>query len=95
MKGQKQRRIGRLSSPSKYIPKKYDEDKEKVDPLLQENGYRDATIEFDTIKNGDQTISIDMKIDEGQKYYYRNITWSGNYLFTSPVFERPPRCEKR
>lgn len=83
MKGTKQRRIGRLFNPSKYIPKKYDEDKEKLIAYYRKNGYRDATIEFDTIKNGDQTISIDMKIDEGQKYYYRNITWSGNYLYTS------------
>ena len=83
MKGTKQRRIGRLFNPSKYIPKKYDEDKEKLVAYYRKNGYRDAVIEFDTIKNGDETISIDMKIDEGQKYYYRNITWSGNYLYTS------------
>ncbi len=83
MKGTKQRRIGRLFNPSKYIPKKYDEDKEKLIAYYRKNGYRDAVIEFDTIKNADQTISIDMKIDEGQKYYYRNITWSGNYLYTS------------
>lgn len=83
MKGTKQKRIGRLFNPSKYIPKKYDEDKEKLIAYYRKNGYRDAVIEFDTIKNGDETISIDMKIDEGQKYYYRNITWSGNYLYTS------------
>ncbi|MBO9615331.1 MAG: outer membrane protein assembly factor BamA [Dyadobacter sp.] len=83
MKGTKQRRIGRLFNPSKYIPKKYDEDKEKLIAYYRKNGYRDATIQFDTIINGDQTISIDMKIDEGQKYYYRNISWSGNYLYTS------------
>jgi outer membrane protein insertion porin family len=83
MKGTKQKRIGRLFNPSKYIPKKYDEDKEKLISYYRKNGYRDATITFDTIKNGNETISIDMKIDEGTKYYYRNITWSGNYLYNS------------
>ena len=83
MKGTKQKRIGRLFNPSKYIPKKYDEDKEKLIAYFRKNGYRDATIEFDSIINNGQTISIVMKIDEGIKYFYRNITWSGNYLYPS------------
>ncbi|KAA0991099.1 outer membrane protein assembly factor BamA [Dyadobacter aurulentus] len=83
MKGTKQKRIGRLFNPSKYIPKKYEEDKEKLIAFYRKNGYRDATIEFDTIKNGEETISIDLKIEEGTKYFYRDITWSGNYLYTS------------
>ncbi len=83
MKGTKQKRIGRLFNPSKYIPKKYDEDKEKLIAYYRKNGYRDATIEFDTIKSNGETISINMKIDEGKKYYYRNITWTGNYLYPS------------
>jgi outer membrane protein insertion porin family len=83
MKGTKQKMLGRLFNPSKYIPKKFDEDKEKLIAFYRKNGYRDATIEFDTIRNNGETISIDMKIDEGAKYYYRNITWSGNYLYPS------------
>ena len=82
LKGTKQKRIGRLFNPSKYIPKKYDEDKEKLIAYYRKNGYRDATIDFDTITNNGETISIKIKIDEGQKYYYRNITWTGNYLYT-------------
>ncbi|CAG4989266.1 Outer membrane protein assembly factor BamA [Dyadobacter sp. CECT 9275] len=83
MKGTKQKMLGRLFNPSKYIPKKYDEDKEKLIAYYRKSGYRDATIEFDSIKNNGETISINMKIDEGIKYYYRNISWSGNYLYTS------------
>jgi outer membrane protein insertion porin family len=83
MKGTKQKMLGRLFNPSKYIPKKYDEDKEKLIAYYRKNGYRDATIEFDTIRNNGETISIDLKIDEGTKYYYRDITWSGNYLYPS------------
>ncbi len=83
MKGTKQKRIGRLFNPSKYIPKKYDEDKEKLIAYYRKNGYRDATIDFDTITNNGETISINMKIDEGKKYFYRNITWTGNYLYPS------------
>jgi len=81
MKGTKQKMLGRLFNPSKYIPKKYNEDKEKLIAYYRKNGYRDATIEFDTIKNNGETISIDMKIEEGTRYFYRNISWSGNYLY--------------
>jgi outer membrane protein insertion porin family len=83
MKGTKQKMFGRLFNPSKYIPKKYDEDKEKLIAFYRKNGYRDATIEFDTISNNGETISINMRIDEGVKYYYGDITWSGNYLYPS------------
>jgi outer membrane protein insertion porin family len=83
MKGTKQKMLGRLFNPSKYIPKKYDEDKEKLIAYYRKNGYRDATIEFDSIKNNGETISIDMKIEEGTKYFYRDISWSGNYLYNS------------
>jgi outer membrane protein insertion porin family len=83
MKGTKQKMLGRLFNPSKFIPKKYDEDKEKLIAYYRKNGYRDATIDFDTITNNGETISIQLKIDEGTKYYYRDITWSGNYLHPS------------
>ncbi|WP_229217038.1 outer membrane protein assembly factor BamA [Dyadobacter luteus] len=83
MKGTKQKMLGRLFNPSKYIPKKYDEDKEKLIAYYRKNGYRDAVIEFDTIRNNGETISLEMRIDEGIKYFYRDITWSGNYLHTS------------
>src|SRR5690606_21488396 len=72
---------GKFWAPSKYIPKKFEEDKEKLIAFYRKNGYRDATIEFDTVmsaKGGN--IKIAMNIDEGPKYYYRNITWEGNYL---------------
>jgi outer membrane protein insertion porin family len=85
MKGTKQKMLGRLFNPSKYIPKKYEEDKEKLIDYYRKNGYRDAVIEFDTIRNNGETISVEMKIDEGVKYYYRDITWSGNYLHSSAI----------
>ncbi|WP_025763039.1 outer membrane protein assembly factor BamA [Dyadobacter tibetensis] len=83
LKGTKEKMFGRLFNPSKYIPKKFDEDKEKLIAYYRKNGYRDATIDFDSVTNNGETISINMKIDEGKKYYYRDISWTGNYLYTS------------
>jgi outer membrane protein insertion porin family len=84
LKKTKEKKLWHLFTPSKYIPKTYDEDKEKLIAYYRKNGYRDATIEYDSIKNaGEETISIVMKIDEGPKYFYRSISWTGNYLHST------------
>ena len=89
LKATKEKRFGRIFTPSKFVPKKYDEDKEKVIAFYRKNGYRDATIVFDTIKNeGGETIRLAMKIDEGPKYYYRSITWTGNYLRSEEILNK-------
>jgi outer membrane protein insertion porin family len=81
LKNTKQMRFARVFTPSKYIPKKYDEDKGKIIEYYNKMGFRDATISSDTIKNdGGKTIDIVMNIEEGRKHYIRNITWTGNYL---------------
>ncbi len=83
MKGTKEMRFGRLFTPSKFVPKKYEEDKTKLLEYYNKLGYRDAVIEDDTIiHNGSNTISINMKLNEGHQYYYRTIDFSGNYLYT-------------
>ncbi|MEZ4900640.1 MAG: outer membrane protein assembly factor BamA [Spirosomataceae bacterium] len=85
LKSTKQMRFGRLFTPSKFIPKKYEEDKEKLIEFYNKSGFRDAVITSDTvIHNADgKTIDLVMNIDEGNRYYIRNITWDGNYLYTS------------
>jgi outer membrane protein insertion porin family len=68
---------------SKFIQNDYDDDKKKIIAYYNSKGYRDAEITFDTVYNyNKQKINIDINIDEGPKYYFRNILWSGNYLHT-------------
>ncbi|WP_420146896.1 outer membrane protein assembly factor BamA [Spirosoma sp.] len=82
MKGTKEMRFGRLFTPSKFVPKKYEEDKQKLVEYYNKLGYRDAAIEHDTIiNNGGRTISLNIKLNEGRKYFYRNVDFSGNYLY--------------
>ncbi len=90
MKSTKQMRFGRLFTPSKFIPKKYDEDKEKLVAFYNKNGFRDATIVSDSIiHNPDgKTIDVVLNIEEGPKYYIRNVTWEGNYLYTDEQLGR-------
>ncbi len=72
-----------IFASSKFIRTDYDEDKEKLLAFYNTQGYRDAEIISDTIYDHDSnTINIDFVISEGQKYYFRNIMWTGNYIYT-------------
>lgn len=84
MKGTKERAPLRVFTPSKFVPKKYKEDKEKVIAWYNKKGYRNARIELDSTYSPDgENLNIVMNIDEGTRFYYRDITWTGNYLHST------------
>ncbi len=71
---------------SKYNQDGFEEDKQKVVDKYQSKGYRDARIVRDSIyRHGKKSIDIDITIDEGHKYFFRNITWVGNTKYSSVV----------
>jgi outer membrane protein insertion porin family len=90
LKNTKQMRFGRLFTPSKFIPKKYEEDKGKLIELYNKNGFRDAVITSDSIihNSDEKTIDLVMNIEEGPRYYIRNVTWDGNYLYTKEQLDK-------
>ncbi len=66
---------------SKFIQSEFEEDKKKIIEHYNSKGYRDAEIVMDTLyRYNKRTINIDLVIDEGPKYYFRNIIWTGNYI---------------
>ena len=67
-----------------FDPKKFDEDKAKVVQYYKENGYRDAEVLRDSISyNEDRTdLYIDIWVYEGNKYYFGDITFEGNVIFS-------------
>jgi len=72
-----------IFASSKFIKADYDEDKKKLLAFYNTQGYRDAEIVSDTVFAHDSnTIDIDFVISEGPKYYFRNIIWTGNYIYT-------------
>jgi len=84
MKDTKEKRWYRIFKASKYVKTKFEEDKEKIISFYNKNGYRDAEIEMDTlVRLSDNRIRLSMKINEGKKYYFRHVRWTGNYLYTS------------
>lgn len=65
-----------------YVPESYDADKTNLITKYNELGYRDARILWDTVyKHDDKKVNIDIKLDEGQQYFLRDINWVGNTEF--------------
>jgi outer membrane protein insertion porin family len=66
---------------TKYVPESYEDDKDNMIQKYNELGYRDATIEWDSVyvsEKNPNKVDIKIKIDEGKKYYLKNINWVGN-----------------
>ena len=73
----------RIFKASKYIEKNYEDDKKLIIDKYNAKGYRDARIVSDSVyRIDDKNLGIDLVIDEGNKYHYRNITWTGNTKYT-------------
>ncbi|MBK8843173.1 MAG: hypothetical protein IPO33_10175 [Saprospiraceae bacterium] len=73
----------KLFSSSKFNKDKYEADKAAVIAYYNTLGYRDAKVVSDSVwreKDGD--IRINVNLNEGNKYYYRNINFKGNTLYT-------------
>ncbi len=73
-------------SSSKFNDKKYEEDKDKLLGYYNSLGFRDATIVADTqYYNKDGNINVAIKLNEGSKYYFGNITWRGNTKYSDSL----------
>ena len=93
---------------SKYIEADFQEDKNNVIELYNNEGFRDARIEWDTVyqvtldstRSGKKSMAnqermkVEMNIYEGHKFYFRNITFSGNTIYTSEELLKHLRISK-
>ncbi len=78
-----------LFKAKKFIKEKYEEDKERVIEKYNELGYRDAYIYADSVVDiGNNLVNVYIHIDEGIKYYVRDIRWVGNTIFNTEVLDR-------
>jgi outer membrane protein insertion porin family len=68
----------KLFSSAKFNEKKYLEDKNKILDYYNSLGYRDATILKDTTYNDQGSLDVALKVSEGHRYYFGNISWKGN-----------------
>jgi outer membrane protein insertion porin family len=82
IKNTKQQRFGRIFKPSKFVPKKWDEDKGKLLEAMNKLGYRDFQLKSDSIGNvNNEAINLVLNIEQGRKYYYRSIRFEGNFIY--------------
>lgn len=89
LKETKKKRWYGLFKPSKYIPANYSEDIKTLIAKYNKNGYRDARIVSATIYDFDaNTLNIHLEIEEGNQYFFRNITWVGNTKYPSETLGR-------
>ena len=66
----------------KFVKEEYEKDKIALIDKYNEVGYRDAYIVSDSVvKFDDKSVNVYIKVDEGKKYYYRNIKWIGNTIY--------------
>jgi len=87
------RRKKRIFAGSKLIRAEYEEDKKKIIAYYNKNGFRDARIVADstwreTQKDGTKgDLFIHLDINEGKRYYFRNISWKGNSVYATKDLE--------
>lgn len=84
MKKTKAKKIKNFFNSKKFLNEKYTEDKSNLIKKYNEKGYRDAAILKDSIsKLGNNRVRLDIWVEEGHKYYFRNIKWVGNTIYPS------------
>ena len=84
MKKTRDKRLQNFFSSKKFQEKEFENDKRQLLTVFNEAGFRDARVVKDTMYYVEPNrLQIDFDIDEGKQYYFRDITWTGNSVFSS------------
>ncbi|MFA7081743.1 MAG: outer membrane protein assembly factor BamA [Bacteroidales bacterium] len=95
----KRYRWWRVWKSSRFAEKDFKIDKEAIIKKYNNEGFRNAKIVSDTVylvkqKNKKQHLIVEINVEEGQKFFFRDITWVGNTKYTSEDLSRRLRIEK-
>ena len=82
MKKTKTKLPGRFWKKSKFIEDDYQTDLTSIIDFYKEKGYRDARIISDTVITNDNLIKLNIDINEGKKYYFGDIKFLGNTVYS-------------
>ncbi|MBR1387842.1 MAG: BamA/TamA family outer membrane protein [Alloprevotella sp.] len=95
MKKTHERGIASIFKSKKFLPEKYEEDKEHIITRMNAWGLRDALLLSDSVVAiDDGHVDIYLNLSKGQKYYVRNISWVGNTVYPTNVLQNILRMEK-
>lgn len=79
MKKTRRKRWYNIFGGSKFIANLYKADKANLVNVYNNEGYRNAVITGDTMYYVNQKrVRVEVKVDEGNRFHFRNITWTGN-----------------
>jgi len=84
----------RIAKSSKFIRDSYEDDKVSLINRLNDFGYRDAYILFDTVIFSGNFVHILIDVQEGDRYYFRNIDFVGNTKYPTRVLKEILNIEK-
>ena len=74
--------ILKLFSQKKFVESDYEDDLNRILEKYNELGYRDARIVADSVVPYDEkTVDVHIKLDEGHRYYIKDISWVGNTVY--------------
>lgn len=75
-------RKAKIFKKSKLVESEYEEDKHAIEAYYNTVGFRDARIVSDTTwRTPKGEVMLQINIEEGNRYYFRNITWKGNTIY--------------
>ncbi|QOD60510.1 outer membrane protein assembly factor BamA [Polaribacter haliotis] len=95
MKNTKEKFFGRFWKSSKYIEEDYQEDLESIIDKYSRLGYRDARVLSESMTwNDDNTINININLEEGRQYRFAEILFVGNKEYTDEQLNQVLRIDK-
>ncbi len=95
MKHTRDMRLQNFFKSKRFKQKEFTEDKSNLIAAFNEQGYRDARILKDTMYYiADNRLQIDFDLEEGDRYYFRDITWTGNSIYSADQLNSVLRIKK-
>ncbi|HET8859917.1 BamA/OMP85 family outer membrane protein [Marivirga sp.] len=79
---------------SKLVKEDFEEDKVSLIQFYNSKGYRDAEITYDSIFKVGKNIAVEIGVYEGQKYYFRDINFTGNFTYNDEVLKTVLNIDK-
>ncbi len=74
---------------AKFVQADFEEDKNSLISFYNAKGYRDAAIILDTVYSIDRKyLNVDIYVDPGNKYYFRDIIWTGNFIYDDKYLDK-------
>src|SRR5690606_33419478 len=95
MKNTKERKFYKIFGSKKFVPAKYEEDKDKLLSEYMQRGFRDIAIVADSVyRHDDRSVNVDITVSEGRKYYFGDLIWVGNAKYTDRQLNQLLKIER-